>query len=86
MQNNQIIESLAKELPALSTQSTRPTGINIITGFKALSAIEDSIREQISEVSKELRRPVLVMYKTAFFLAYRGIIDLIDQMEKGGEL
>lgn len=86
---NKLREKVLAELGSLAmSRKNTPAGpalpdINISNGISAIQKVEMSVQEQISQVSKEMRRPVLTMYKTAFFLAGRGMVEL---MKKEGAL
>lgn len=84
---NKLREKVLAELESLAmSRKNTPAGpahpdINISNGISAIQKVEMSVQEQISQVSKEMRRPVLLMYKTAFFLAGRGMVELMKKEE-----
>ncbi|MBO4924499.1 MAG: hypothetical protein J5382_10315 [Bacteroidales bacterium] len=62
------------------------SGVDITNGLRYITAVEDTVEKGIRDVSKRERRNILSVYKTAFHLAKRGVVDLMHKMEEEGEL
>lgn len=62
------------------------SGIDITNGLRYITAVEVAVEKGISDVSKRERRNILSVYKTAFHLAKRGIVNLMHKMDEEGEL
>lgn len=62
------------------------SGVDITNGLRYITAVEDAVEKGIRDVYKRERRNILSVYKTAFHLAERGVVDLMHKMTEEGEL